>query len=432
MKRVYLVILVLPLLLSCNSNNCKQLCSEKGLSEDCCPKIDSSYVELSKPRVNCINIFIETSGSMAGYMPAAQPSTKFQMLIPDIISKLNSKYASNVHVFYINEYNKPLIRVDFSKAKDDILGGKFNWAGNTYIPTMLDSINNYLNDSTVNVLVSDLIYSPEKSNSKITDIAATDIYTLANQMKDYSTSFICLFSEYRSSNCSNKILTEKSPYYLFLQGKPENIQIVEKIIHSSINITNNEHKEINFGIQNNKPFYSILPYTETTGNFIAYSSSSFDNGYVSIQDINLTDGVSKIEFWLGLDLNEFPEYVKSTHYLKQNLQIQIDNGIYEIIAIDTVPYSKVKIDDDDKGIVQRCTHIIKFKITGMTDCVSILTTSLKCSIPEWKDTINENTSQNNREKTFGFKKIISGFEQVYIPSGNEYFFKELKISLIKE
>ena len=58
--------------------------------------------------------------------------------------------------------------------------------------------------------------------------------------------------------------------------------------------------------------------------------------------------------------------------------------------------------------------------------------SLKCTLPDWYKTLNENAAENNREKTFGLGKIISGFEQAYRPNQNEYFFQNLPISLIKE
>jgi len=426
MRKIYVIFLVLFVCLSCNSNKCRQLCSDKGLDDNCCPKIDSTTLVISAAKFDKINIFIETSGSMAGYMPASKPATEFQILITDILSKLNSKFSGKVSIYYMAEQNKPCIRIDFAKAKNDVLNGDFIWSGSTYIPSMLDSVSDYLKNNSVNVLVSDFIYSPQKGKSKITEIASSDIYSLVTPFNKYSASFICLFSEYRSSICANKNPTDKSPYYLLVQGKAENIRVVESVLYESIAKSNSEYKEINFGLNYKMPFYSVLPYTETTSNFIANSCASFQDAFVSIQEIN----ESKIEFWLGLDLNDFPEYSKTNEYLRQNLEIQLENGVFEIVTIEKLPYSNIVADD--KQIAQKCTHIVKLKISNLSECVSVLSLSLKCALPDWRKTLNENIAENNREKTFGLEKIISGFEQVYCPKQSEYFFKNLPISLIKE
>ena len=71
------------------------------------------------------------------------------------------------------------------------------------------------------------------------------------------------------------------------------------------------------------PYFSVLPYTETTSNFIANSCASFQNAFVSIQEINLEIMEAKLNFGLALDLSDFPEYSKTNEYLRQNLEIQL-------------------------------------------------------------------------------------------------------------
>ena len=121
MRKILLLFLALPtLFLSCNSNKCRQLCTEKGLYENCCPKIDSTNLLTANAKIDKINIFIETSGSMAGYMPASKPATEFQLVITDILSKINSKFSGKVSIYFMAEQNKPCIKIDFEKAKNDV------------------------------------------------------------------------------------------------------------------------------------------------------------------------------------------------------------------------------------------------------------------------------------------------------------------------
>lgn len=427
MTRIFVLFLSFLILTSCNSNKCRQQCNDKGLDEECCPQIDSAAL-LQKNQVEKINVFIETSGSMAGYMPASKPTTGFQILVADILTKLNTNFPNKVFIYYLDEQNRPCSIVTLPQAKNDILNGNFKWSGSTYIPNMMDTVNSYLKDNSVNLLVTDLIYSPEKSKTKITSIASTDIFSILAPIKNYSSSIICLFSQYRSSICADKNPTDKSPYYLLLQGKSENIFNVESIVYGSIKNSDNEYKEINFGLHN-FPYYSLLPYTEISSNFIANSCNAFQNAFVSIQDINLSDNGGNIEFWLGLDLKDLPEYSKTDVYLKQNLEMQL-NGKVVIVSTEKLPYSNVVADD--KPIAQKCSHLIKLRVSELSDCVSILSLSLKCTSPDWPIELNEKTSENNREKTFGLEKIISGFKQAYISDQDEYFFKNLSIALIKE
>lgn len=430
MRNISLLSLVLLILLSCNSNKCNQLCEQEGLDEYCCPKIDSTTLYTATAKIDKINIFIETSGSMAGYMPSQQPATNFQKKIIDILSKLYSKFSNKVFIYYMAEHNRPCTFTTLENAQNDILYGRFNWQGSTYIPTMIDTINNYLDTNSVSILISDFIYSPERNRAMITEITPTEIYRKVEPYKNYSSSLICLFSEYRSSICAINNPTSNSPFYLLLQGNAENIRVIEPVLYESIINSNSDYSEINFGLNYEMPFYSVLPYTETTSNFIANSCETFQNAFVSIQDINLDAYGSEIEFWVGFDLSYFPEYSKTKDYLEQNLEIKLTNGEYEKLAIEKLPYSNVAADD--KTITQKCTHIVKLKISNLTECVSVMSLSLKCTLPDWYKTLNENDAENNREKTFGLGKIISGFEQAYRPNQNEYFFQNLPISLIKE
>jgi len=432
MRKIYLIIYVLSVLFSCKSNNCKQFCSEKGLDQNCCPKIDSSLISIVQPNIKEINIFLETSASMQGYMPRSNPATEFQTIIPDIISKLDENFKGKVKFYSVFKSNTPFTKMRLNEARENILKGGFNWSGSTYIPAMIDSITkSYLKKSTINILLSDFIYSPEDKNSKIVQLAATDIRAVSNSLTSYSTTFICLFSEYRSTVCSNKMSTTKSPYYAFLQGNPENIRIIEKLFHESIKNSNIKYNELNFGLKYNRPFYSVFPYTETTSNFIANSCAPIQDSYLSIQDISQDSGGNNIiEFWLGLDLGGFPEYSRDSVYLKNNLKCKIGNGVAKIVKIEFIPYSNVH--KDDIPIAQKCSHIVKFRVSGLSECVSILSLSLKFTMPTWKNTLNENLDENNRERTFGLEKIISGFEQAYCSEDSAYFFKNLQISLIKE
>lgn len=416
------------LLWGCSSINCKQSCIEENLDNDCCPKIDSTDIQIPESSINEINIFLETSGSMQGYMPKSSPATEFQVIIPDILARLNGQFPGKINFYSIYKCNQAFSKLSLDIAREKILKGSYTWSGSTYIPSMIDSImNGYLGHDVANIFISDCIYSPEDSNSKITALTTTDIRTMVYPFTNYSTSFFSLYSDYRFSSQST---TQASPYYLILTAKPQNMHLIEKEIITSIQTTDQKYREINFGLNYKKPYFSVLPYTETSENFIANECPAFQNAYLSIQEINLNDDGEQIRFWIGIDLKSFPKYSQEISYLNNNLTLNIENGDVEILDIKVLPYSNIV--SDDKDIANRCTHLIQVRVSNLTDCISLINISFKCSIPDWKSTQNESSDENNREKTYRLNDLISGFEQAYCSENNEYFFKDLGISLIKE
>lgn len=427
-KNLLIVIVLFTFIYGCVSNNCKQFCAENGLDNDCCPRIDSTVNPLPKPSIKNVNVFLETSESMQGYMPNSNLPTNFQVIIPTILERLNGAYAGKVNFYSVYNTSQPFQKLGLQQGRDKIFNGNFNWSGSTYIPSMLDSVmKGYLKNDNVNIFISDCIYSPENINARQTAVTETDIWkTIKPFVGKFSTSFFCFFSEFRSTRFQSK----NSPYYLIVQGKPQNIHEIETVLYESIKNTKQQFKEMYLGIKYNTPFYSVLPYTETSANFIPVQSMAFHNAFVSLQDIELENTNNQIVFWVGINLSGLPKYAIEKTYLENNLQMTVNDGIIGKTEIIEMPY--VNSAKDDKEIADKCTHMIQIKISGISNCVSILSMSLKCTLSKWSTALNDSVDENNREKTFRLEKIISGFEQAYCPEKAEYFFENLKISLIKK
>jgi hypothetical protein len=402
--------------------------SEVGaISSGDCPQPDSTQsADVPKVSIGKINVFLETSGSMSGYMPNSQPATEFQKLIPDLVSILNTQYNQTVNFYSIYNSETSFRRLDISDARSKVLRGDFSWSGSTYLPVMLDSINQYLSEDAVNIFITDAIYSPENADQKSTVLAATDIREkIAPYVDSYSLVSFCLLSEFR--NRQNKSV--KSPYYLFIQGKPENIQDVANRVSETILRNDQSFEDLNLGWRKQTIYYSILPYTETTPNFTAEPCEGYKDAFVRLSNISLQD--DSLSFWMGINLNDLPEYVTSESYLKNNLFLSMDRGTSKITAIQK---QLPNADQDDKSIARNCTHFIRIRINEMNTPATSLNVSLKYSTPDWVSRFNENNldKEKDREKTFGLRRIVSGYEQAYLQSDNSYFFKDLTIPLTKE
>jgi hypothetical protein len=429
MKNFFLAFIGLSFLLtSCGGNECKvgkEMSAANGLDENYCPKIDTTIKPLSQPSIKKVNVFFDASGSMAGYMPSTKPSSELQIIIPDIISRLKTQYPNSVTFYPIYNSNSPMKSMNVEAAQDKILYGTITQnTGDTYLPTMLDSVyKSYFSPDAVNIFISDCIYSPNNKEKKQAEQATKEIReTIINYTKDYSTSAFCLHSKYLKVN--------GSPYYLIVFGKPENNHEIENIVTKSLNDNKQNFEAVNFGLKYNQPFYSVLPYTDKSANCIANPCETYQGAFVNVVVQSWNAQSDSMSFWIGIDLKKYPEYATTQSYLDSNLILTLEKGISRIISITNQPPKG--LEKDDKPITDKSTHYIQIRVSQLDDCVTSLHLALRFSKPFWINQLNEEESENNREKTYGLKRMMQGFEQAYNPDGKAYFFNDLKVSLIKQ
>ncbi|WP_428656021.1 hypothetical protein [Runella sp.] len=408
------------LLIGCSTVSC-----EDNIDESYCPEIDSTKKPLPSPSIKEINIFIDASGSMSGFMPATEPSTEFQILIPDIISKLETEFQGKVNIYPIYNSNSPLSPLPINDTQNKIINGTLaQKAGDTYIPTMLDSIyNGYFRKDAVNIFLSDCIYSPKNIQKKQAEQATREIReTISGYTKDYFTSVFCVFSQFNT--------IKNSPYYIIVFGKPENNHEVEYLIKNTINNKNQQFQQVNFGLQYNRPFYSVLPYTEISPNCIANPCANLNNAFANVSVQDWKEDSDTLSFWVAIDLTDFPSYATTLAYLDSNLVLTMQKGNATIIEKTLI--APKELSSDDKEIATKATHFIHIRILSLEDLVTTIQLKLNYSTPNWINTLNQTNSEKNGEKTFGLERLMNGFAEAYKQGKPTYFFNDLNISLIKQ
>lgn len=417
------------LISGCGRNTCEitqELLEINKLDVNYCPIIDSTIKSLPNPSIKEINIFIDASGSMTGFMPTSRPSTDFQILIPDIISNLETEFNGQINIYPIYNSKSPMKK---SSSNSDVQNGIIygtlaQRAGDTYIPTMLDSIcKGYFSPNSVNIFISDCIYSPRNAEKKQAEQATREIrQAIINHTKEYFTSVFCLFSQF------NKI--SNSPYYLIVFGKPENNHHIENIIENSISTKKQNYKQTNFGLLYNKPFYSVLPYTNISPNCIANPCTNLKDAYANVEVENFKAENDSVSFWIALNLKKLPNYAKTKNYLENNLDLSIQKGVADIVEITaSVPNDLHK---DDKEIANSSTHFVRVKISSIDECATAIDLRLKYSTPSWISELNQIESESNGEKTFGLERLMNGFSEAYKQDKHAFFFNNLTISIIKK
>lgn len=407
------------LLFGCSSGDCND-CLEKKLDCNCCPQIEQTAAK--RASIQNVLVFLETSGSMKGYMPSNNQTSSFQEVIPNFISKLSSFNSSE---FIIPESKELPQQISNDELMMRITKASFKWGQYTSIPVMLDTINHYQDQNNVTVLISDMIYSPREQKEVSQTI--TEISERVGK-KGIASSLVSLSSDFYDGQGKR---IEGAPYYLLFQGKQENIEAVKIKLFSSLNIYQQTYQETNFGYSYASPYYSIVPYVQNDGKGVPQDCNS-SGRYLQMAEVKSDDGLS---FWMGIDLKNLPQYALDNDYLKRNLVLE-SSGLKGSITdvLESKQFESIAEDEDDKKIVKNCTHFIKISARQIEDQIGVINISIKNIQPTWINNYNHEDATKAdliRNQTFGLKKIYTALKDAYHENEQGTFFKQVKISLKK-
>lgn len=403
--------------------NCNSSCKEIALDCDCCPSVSIS--KLPAPSISNVIVFLETSGSMTGYMPDSG-GTGFQKIIPNILWKLK---PYNLSLYSIKESAERPSPINISDASENIVAGKFTWGMNTAIPAMLDTINNYQSDSNVTMLVSDMIFSPKNRHE-----VSQEVTQIADKVKtdkpSIVASLVVLTSDFHSKN-KNAIVT--SPYYILLRGKEENIEAIKDKIRQSAELFHQSYEEVNFGYVSKTPYYTLIPFYQKTKVGNAQPCTPSQKERYRINDI---EGADSLSFWLGLDLKNFPSYSQNEAYLRKSLTVSPEGTKASVVDVISRPAIQNRLNDPiDKQLAQNCTHFVRVRAHDFYNGAALLKFQLQDSKPTWIDVYNHDTlsqADNNRHQTFGLNNIYIAIQEAFRDKSKQTLFDSVKISLSKK
>lgn len=421
MKFLYLFLILLGL----SSSGCSDTRTiPPGISEDGCPERDTTNIshEISSPAR--IKVYIETSGSMRGFMPTqADTETEFQKVISDLFLRLSGELTS-VEYYSIIETDMPVKRLTADSARISVIKGKFRWGNYTELPRMLDTIFQALDSETVSIFISDLVYSPIESETEKDYLSR--IRESARRLKDtFSIQLYALMSEFIDEN--GKMAT--IPYYVMIVGNQEKSKKPLEILHATFSTFTQRYNDVRFGMKYKPPFYSIIPNTGRTGPGIAVPCPGFDNVFLKLQDIGDNEPIGYI---VGIDLSQYPGYVSQS--IRLDTSFTASTRFSSNVTIDSVLSSKSlnshNVTREEKILLDKSTNLLKMAVTldanSEYDLISI---NLKNNLPVWIDEYSSN-DQNDITRTYGLKSTIAGLNQGIRSNG--YLFENLKLTFWRE
>ena len=364
-----------------------------------------------------LNLFIETSGSMSGFM--SHPGTDFQRDIWSVVEALNSRFSKNMNIMEMRSKDEPIYGLSAEIFREKLNTGGFVSSGSTDIPEMLDSIMAKGTKNTVSILVSDLIFSPKGGNAAQLSQISTDI---KKRFSNSNTTSILYHLESDFYIKNNKV--ERSPYYIWIVGENAAARQVAKIISSSFST---DIDMVDYGSPASRPSYSILPSSSQVNSAIQVLCENDKKFYTYGE---YTDDAELMSFYIGIDLSDLPGYTRSRAYLMANLRAEASSARARILNIETI--DKLKHSEDiDLARRSGFTHFMQVELDGITGN-TLLSINGHKTRPDWLEQVNLDTDDYKRTKTFGFGKMTAGLEAAYESPGHDQFYeKPIEIIITK-
>lgn len=377
-----------------------------------------------------INVFIENSASMDGYIKGFKPAIK------NLVVDLKGNYKIGLNYVNMNIINRPLeknqdpIDIVTKMLGADFANGCKNKADRktTKLNDIIKLVLGQTNDSTVSILVSDCIYSIKDNDKKtsnedkLEDLKVETKNQFKNSsIKDLSVLFIRLESRFNGSyyDYNDAPISLKDcdrPYYMCVIGTDKNLRKFMDIISIEELAGYSCHYYMS-GKDFSNTFYTIVSKPFNKGRYVV-------DDFSTIRLKNPND----LQFAIAINLDGFPmskeekmdlaNYVIDGNFNKVDL-VPIDSNIEKMLSPNEI--NNIKSNG--------CTHLLVVSSNGFP---SDFTIKVKPTIPEWvnelssiDDTGISNDNKEELRKTFGISYFINGAAAAY--ERDSYFTMSIKI-----
>lgn len=357
-----------------------------------------------------INVYLENSGSMNGYVDNGK--TMFQQDVYNYLSDVNiSQIPSEMNLFFINSQIIPRDNVlsDFinklNPSSFRTAGGR---TGTTDMSDIFKMILEKTANDTVSIFISDCIFSPGNVTSPEAYLTNQQIGIKESVAKYVSvhpsfgimvyqlySNFDGKYYDYRNTSHSYK---GERPYYIWVMGNTSYLALLKSAIPNT--------KFQGSGVAN---YWFASPITVNDINFSILPSprkGSFDKkGKVELSKIK-PDENGDFMFTLAADLSILElilgdEYLMNTDNYARLIDKQLSDKLYINIEHNTIASSPA-------------THNISLTAHNYIPKGEI-TLALRCLTPEWSvnstDDNDIELNDLNSRKTYGLKYLINGVQQ---------------------
>lgn len=411
-----------------NSNAPDSIFHEWLLNEHGIVSIDTaSYLDT-------IKIYVETSGSMKGYVDIYDRyvggNWNFKTIVPKIIT--NSLKNKQVKLYTISDKPK-VYRKDYVKDfRRDLMAGRIFEGASTELNDVFSYMINNNKDNQVSILISDCIldFKGKLNNSSNKEIMSSEIIQTLDKKKDFSAIVFQYYSDFNGDYYFNEKneqpfsgkLMKNHPFYIWVVG---NKVSVKEFLRSRA-IPEQFANIQPYGIENIAlKKYEVLPKVK--------------KGRVSIQNFNTLNIRSKppYTYVVALELDDY--YISNENTLNDSIVVKEDylditNTFVTKELLEEEyprPYQKLKKKLYDKNYKWFVSTDIEDKINDIESTIHFVYQNSNWITDTNIDNdlyFSRNDMESLEKKTFVFGTLSNAFEQSL---GKSNFF-EFNITIIKK
>lgn len=409
---------------------------DAGTRTETAPCAEATPVPIAE-RLDTLNIIVETSGSMKGFMPTQNRQTAFQQQVDDILANAESDKETfrNLRLYTAQDNIRT---IGYDRFQSMLRQGLAQAGASTPIPNLLRQIaSQYTGPGQVSVFISDFIYSPP--NARDRDYISNDIRRAltALQNKGHAVAVYGFQSEFQGTfypagskngtqappltNCCET----EVPYYVWIVGPEPAVRLAVTRL-----VGRNAPVSMQVGYERTDPQFGVVPGSGRSGSWYLGEAG---NQTILIDNINeLRKG--EVAFTVGVNLESVPSQFASVDYLQNNLQVQARNGKATVQNVTTRQdfSSEQKLTAKDQQLIECYTHLIQVQVGGVDDRNSPLDIQLNLPAknPAWTDTWTTDDDSDINEagaRTFALNEILEGLRALYPQEREAVFTLDLSI-----
>lgn len=384
--------------------------------------------EVTPTSVN-VNVYLEISNGMKGFMPAptaGKKPTEFQSRVVKMLSDVQYGGAASTSYFYAMEdkQSKPALdSVSFDVLKSTITSGIQSDVRGTPLPELIkQALEKSAKQNAISIIVSDFIHGPKVPGDLIS--VSGDVRGSLQLVKEKGL-VVAVFGDassfYGSYHPAVKTPEKKIPlqgeapipYYIWVIGKQGDVQYLTSKMLSSL-----PAQQAYYGFTYKSVPYSALPKSAkfpATGN--VYCTTKAPAACTSISLSPEKD--VPVEFMVGLDLRKLPEPLQQATYLDRHLKVSGFGAKASKTAV-IVANSATRSNPD----LAKFTHFVRLSVPSLSAAKGTITISLPHVNPAWVSawsTTDDNNPKANPKKTFQFDRIIEGVQDLYKSQKQDVF-----------
>jgi hypothetical protein len=372
------------------------------------PTVTTPPADAARPAPLRVNVFLELSGGMKGFMPvntAATQPTEFQDYVSQLASRTHSSPAVADAQFLLALQDTPTVTT-YKHFRDVVQGDTREAAKGTELPDMLENMLALPGAADkVNVVVSDFIYGPQdKSAIALMKVRMTDALATVSK-KQLAVAMLAGTSRFhgtfhpavKTPQKQLAVAGQPLPYYVWVIGPPA---LVGRYLN-----------EVTPGGGAQQAFFGLVLTQVKAGSPLApggEGSVSFATGEPSTQ-LDVSDVQAGVEFSVALNLAQLPAAWREPAFLNKNLRAQLNGGTVRIVP------NSVQLTKDEAALAAY-THTLRLRLTALPKGAATLQLSLPApETPAWVaawSTQNDN-QLSNPPRTYRLDDIAAGVRGAY-------------------